>query len=94
VASRIRFGKRWYLVRYKGFSEAFSEWISESDVSQVHVDSYRELLRLAEHDDDGVSAPASNVDSEPCSVGSECPPGLRRSTRHKAKSAPGRDVAD
>lgn len=93
AATRVRLGKRWYLVRYKGFSEAFDEWKSEADVSQVLVDSYHELLRMAEHDEDVAPAPASDVIPEPPDVGARDPPGPRRSTRRKTRSAR-RDVAD
>ena len=80
-------------MRYKGFSEAFDEWKSEADVSQVLVDSYHELLRMAEHDEDVAPAPASDVIPEPPDVGARDPTGPRRSTRRKTRSAR-RDVAD
>ena len=36
-----------YLVRYKGFSEAYDEWKDEKDVSVVLVQHYNDLLRQA-----------------------------------------------
>jgi hypothetical protein len=36
-----------YLVRYKGFSEAYDEWKDEKDVSTVLVQHYSDLLQQA-----------------------------------------------
>ena len=39
--------RRHYLVRYLGFPASLHEWKSPSDVTQVLVDAYEELLREA-----------------------------------------------
>ena len=44
--------RRRYLVRYKGFSAAFDEWKRTSDVSDVLVRDYEELLERARPSDD------------------------------------------
>jgi hypothetical protein len=36
-----------YLVRYKGFSEAYDEWKAEKDVSQALVQGYKALVKAA-----------------------------------------------
>ena len=48
VASRIVHKKRQYLVRYKGFSEAYDEWKGAKDVSVALVREYLDLLKRAE----------------------------------------------
>ena len=51
VATRVnrkgRHRRTQYLVRYKGFSEAYDEWKDERDVSAVLVQQYQDLLREA-----------------------------------------------
>ena len=36
-----------YLVRYKGFSEAYDEWKAEKDVSQTLIQGYKALVKAA-----------------------------------------------
>ena len=48
MASRIVHKKRQYLVRYKGFSEAYDEWKGAKDVSVALVREYLDLLKRAE----------------------------------------------
>jgi hypothetical protein len=57
-----RHGRRFFLVRYKGFGPSFDEWKREEDVSEQLVREYDELCRLADARDpviDTAPAPAS-----------------------------------
>jgi hypothetical protein len=42
-----RYGRRFFLVRYKGFGPSFDEWKREEDVSEQLIREYDELCRLA-----------------------------------------------
>ena len=79
-----RHGRRFFLVRYKGFGPSFDEWKREEDVSEQLVKEYDELCRLA-----GARDPI--VDTAPAPTSRKPTPAPKRLDTSRNAQAQSRD---